>query len=360
MTQELIVAREGGSFATQIYSSISNPLEFCESMGGKLATVFSLNSPHHGTIMMLTCITEGISVTEYNRRYHGDGTMKAVAIQAEFLRRGGVIEWDPDTVESKDVVRAKFSHPRNQKVPLQLQYTAEDAKEQVREKYDKPGSGWQTNRPAMLRAALIRKAVKIIDPGIIAGFDSEWDFEPDQPVAVVPKTQEAEKVASRREAYEAMSREESSEASAPGKSDQAGTTAKAQEKAQAKSRSKKADKQDKPEKTEEPAATAANEEPSGNPPEESPPAENPSQEEPHGGDSLQEQEEKPCTQEQMAEYVSLVTKLVNTETKKNFTAAEAAVNINKKFNVTHPRELSFSTFESLIEKAKACVARAGT
>ena len=79
--------------AAMMYSKIADPLQYCSEMGKSLAVTFALNSPHHGTIMALTCMTEGISPPVYHARYHADGSMRASSIQAEFERRNNPIDW---------------------------------------------------------------------------------------------------------------------------------------------------------------------------------------------------------------------------------------------------------------------------
>lgn len=175
------------------YEKIADPLAWCETIGKSLQVAYNLNSPHHGTIMALTCLTENLSVSAYHKRYHSDGTMRAAAIQAEFQNRGGRIEWVNMGDDGKEA-SAMFSHPTHQPTPIAMRYTIEDAQRQVGEKFEKPGSNWKTNPGAMLRAALVRKAIKIIDPGIISGYDdfSDVDDQPVSPPASRAKSRKAE------------------------------------------------------------------------------------------------------------------------------------------------------------------------
>jgi len=169
-----LITQQGDSRGVSIYRNIADPLAFCTEIGKSLAVTFGLNSPHHGTVMALTCLSEGISPTIYFQRYHADGSMRASSMQAEYMRRGGAIEWIDLGDDSKQA-KAVFSHPLL-KTPLTIAYTIEEARRQVGDKFDKPGSNWATNPGAMLRAALIRKAAKIIDPGIVGGYDAFEEF----------------------------------------------------------------------------------------------------------------------------------------------------------------------------------------
>ena len=183
------------------YQKIADPMVWCAEIGKAFHVTFGLTSPHHGTVMALTCLAENIPPTIYNQRYHGDGSMRASSIQAKFLERGGEIDW-VDIGDDGKVAKANFNHP-NIKSPLEIKYTIEDAARQVGDKLNKPGSNWATNPGAMLRAALVRKAIKIIDPGIIGGFDSFNEFA-DQVIETVKAAASGKKSqAERRKELEA-------------------------------------------------------------------------------------------------------------------------------------------------------------
>jgi len=188
---------EGANGTLAVYQKIADPMVFAERVGQSLQVAFGLNSPHHGVIMAITCQAENLSFSDYMKRYHADGTMRATAIQAEFQSRGGRIVWTD--LGENGAAAAEFSHPKHQPNPLQIAYTLNDARRQVGDKMTKPGSNWATNPSAMLRAALIRKAVKIIDPGIIAGYDDFNDLDID----VVPAVAVVHQVESRRAELEA-------------------------------------------------------------------------------------------------------------------------------------------------------------
>lgn len=195
---------EATQAATQaLYAKISDPLAFAKEMGQSLMVAYGLTSPHHGTIMAITCMQEGISFRKYVERYHADGTMRATAIQAEFQSRGGKVEWVNLGDDGKES-RAKFSHPSYQPTPLDVGYTIADAQKQVGEKFGKQGSNWQTNPGAMLRAALIRKAVKVICPGIVSGYDDFSDIEDSPRHGAAVQTQAA---SARKAELDAMAKE---------------------------------------------------------------------------------------------------------------------------------------------------------
>lgn len=183
------------------YKKIADPMAWCVEIGKAFHVTFGLISPHHGTVMALTCLAENIPPTIYNQRYHGDGSMRASSIHAKFLERGGKIEWVNIGDDGKEA-SAKFTHP-NQPGGVEIKYTIEDAAKQVGDKMHKPGSNWATNPGAMLRAALIRKAIKIIDPGIIGGFDAFNEFA-DQTIETVKAVASGKKSqAERRKELEA-------------------------------------------------------------------------------------------------------------------------------------------------------------
>lgn len=156
------------SSTDKLYDKVTDPVAFCTEIGKSLHVAYGMTSPHHGTIMAMTCMSDGISFSEYNRRYHPGGDMRASNMQAEFERRGGDIEW---INFGDDGIKAVAKFKKKGKKAVEIEYTTEQAKLQVGDKFNKAGSNWKTNPGAMLRAALIRKAVKILDPSILSGYD---------------------------------------------------------------------------------------------------------------------------------------------------------------------------------------------
>jgi hypothetical protein len=193
-----IIKSEAAPNTIPAYTQLTETMAACKQLGASLKTTFNLVSPAHGEIMFLTCLSEQISVSDYHKRYHPDGSMRASQVQAVFMSRGGVINWN-DLGDDGKVASAKFSHPKLMKTARLITYTIEDAKRQVGDKISKAGSNWATNPGAMLRAALIRKAVKIIDPGVVTGYDDFNDMDPDPVSRASVVVVDAEAAAARKQ-----------------------------------------------------------------------------------------------------------------------------------------------------------------
>lgn len=80
-----------------IYRKMGNPIEAAEQLGISLykSAMLGIGTKEAGTVVALTCITEGISPIEFVKRYHiieNKPSMKADYMVAEFQRLGGKIK----------------------------------------------------------------------------------------------------------------------------------------------------------------------------------------------------------------------------------------------------------------------------
>ncbi len=104
--------------------------------------------------------------------------MKASAIQALFLQRGGKIEM---VGSDEHEARAKFSHPTLQPKPIEMAYTMDQAK-----KAGRAGKAvYQQDGAEMLWWRLVSKVCCKIDPGIRTGIPTQEEaaseaFDPDR------------------------------------------------------------------------------------------------------------------------------------------------------------------------------------
>lgn len=130
------------------------------------------------TLMML-CQSENLHPMQAVRRFHiikGRPAMRADAIQAEFLHRGGRIRWVETTSERCEAI---FLHPALSPEPgLRIVWTMEDA-----HKAGLPSinPNWHKYPRAQLRARVVTEGVRAVDPGVIVGISSDAevdDFDP--------------------------------------------------------------------------------------------------------------------------------------------------------------------------------------
>jgi len=133
--------------------------------------ILGVSNPSQGLIVALTCYTEHISPIEFARTYHivnGRLSMRADAMQAQFLRQGGRIKWLTSTNEE---CRAVFSHPEYAPEGVTLSLTIE---EMVDSGVAVDGHGqlkqtWKSFPRQMLRARVVSEGCRMLTPGIVAG-----------------------------------------------------------------------------------------------------------------------------------------------------------------------------------------------
>ena len=149
-----------------------------EKYGAMIAKggLFGCKNAEQGQTLVLMSMSEGIPVTEMKRRYHiingSDLSMRADYMLAEFERLGGWWDWinqGDDGLEA--VLHVKFKHHDKQVV-----YTMEMAKKAG---LIKPKGGWGKNPGEMLRARVQTKAIRMVCPGVLAGFATDQELDPD-------------------------------------------------------------------------------------------------------------------------------------------------------------------------------------
>jgi len=133
--------------------------------------ILGVSNPSQGLIVALTCYTEHISPIEFARTYHivnGRLSMRADAMQAQFLRQGGRIRWLTSTNEKCEAI---FSHPEYAPEGVTLSLTIE---EMVDSGVAVDGRGqlkqtWKSFPRQMLRARVVSEGCRMLTPGIVAG-----------------------------------------------------------------------------------------------------------------------------------------------------------------------------------------------
>jgi hypothetical protein len=134
--------------------------------------------------LMLIAQSEGLDPIQALKRYHviqGRPAMRADAMQAEFQRQGGTVEWLSTTdAECKAIFRHPAQCPKGQLVSFDMA----DAKRAELGGKD----NWRKYPAAMLRARVISMGVRMVLPGVVVGIytpEEVTDFLPDDrgPVA---------------------------------------------------------------------------------------------------------------------------------------------------------------------------------
>jgi hypothetical protein len=136
--------------------------------------------------LMMLCEAEGLHPASALRRYHiisGRPSMRADAMQAEFQRQGGRIEWICSTAEK---CAARFYHATHAPDGVEICWDqkrvarAELNKNQMHRKYPEQ----------MLRARVVSEGVRMVLPGIVAGIYTPEEVEDFQPPRTVERRAE--------------------------------------------------------------------------------------------------------------------------------------------------------------------------
>lgn len=161
--QEMATPAQTGEF----YDKINNPMEAIKTMGDWIAHsgMFGCVKPEQGYVLAMECLASRQTPLSWKRENHlinGNITMKSESMLSGLMQAGWDIEW-----VQFDASAAIADFRKGQK-ELRVSFTAEDAK-QAGLLPAKPGSGWAKFPAEMLRARLISKATRMLDPRITQG-----------------------------------------------------------------------------------------------------------------------------------------------------------------------------------------------
>lgn len=162
-SQQIQTTQPDGEF----YSQACQSLDAVKQLGDWIAHsgMFGATKPEQGYVLALECIASKQTPLAWKRENHlinGNITMKSESMLAGLMSAG----WDIDWVQF-DVQAAIAEFTKNAK-KVRLAFTAEDAK-QAGLLPAKAGSGWAKYPADMLRARLISKATRMLDPRITQG-----------------------------------------------------------------------------------------------------------------------------------------------------------------------------------------------
>jgi hypothetical protein len=157
------VSPDSGEF----YSRIGTSLEAVKELGSWIARsgVFNCQKDEQGNMIALECLATRKTPFDFKREFHlvnGSLTMRSDAMLAGYRTRGGKVIWKQfDSTAAIGI----WKYDGNE---CEIGFTAEDAK-QAGLLPAKPGSGWQKDPSAMLRARCISKAIRMLAPEVVAG-----------------------------------------------------------------------------------------------------------------------------------------------------------------------------------------------
>ncbi len=175
----------------EFYSRIGTSLEAVKELGSWIARsgVFNCQKDEQGNMIALECLATRKTPFDFKREFHlvnGSLTMRSDAMLAGYRTRGGKVIWKQfDSTAAIGV----WKYDGNE---CEIGFTTEDAK-QAGLLPAKPGSGWQKDPSAMLRARCISKAIRMLAPEVVAGVyatEEAADFNtPSTPTVATPTRQ---------------------------------------------------------------------------------------------------------------------------------------------------------------------------
>ena len=158
------------SDSAEFYSRIGTSLEAVKELGSWIARsgVFNCQKDEQGNMIALECLATRKTPFDFKREFHlvnGSLTMRSDAMLAGYRTRGGKVIWKQfDSTAAIGV----WKYDGNE---CEIGFTSEDAKV-AGLLPAKPGSGWQKDPSAMLRARCISKAIRMLAPEVVAGLYS--------------------------------------------------------------------------------------------------------------------------------------------------------------------------------------------
>jgi hypothetical protein len=163
--------------AVDAYRRIDNVPAWVQAMGNLIHTsgMFGVNNPAQGAIIAMDCYTTGMPLLQWPRVFHvvqGKQMMKAETMLARFLEAGGEVKWKDMGEDGKQAL-AQFKFAGNS---YSIGYTIEDAN---RSGATASNDNWRKRPGEMLRARLVSKAIRMLNPGVISGMYCPEEFVED-------------------------------------------------------------------------------------------------------------------------------------------------------------------------------------
>ena len=171
------------------YDRIDSPMDAVKTMGDWIAHsgMFGCVKPEQGYVLALECIASRMTPLTWKKSNHligGNITMKSESMLAGLMDAG----WDIDWIQF-DAIAAIADFSKGVK-KVRVAFTSDDAK-QAGLLPAKAGSGWAKFPAEMLRARVISKATRMLDPRITQGRytpEEVADFSSPSPAPTITTT----------------------------------------------------------------------------------------------------------------------------------------------------------------------------
>jgi hypothetical protein len=167
MSNNLVPTTVTQPLSPDFYDRIDSPMDAVKTMGDWIAHsgMFGCVKPEQGYVLALECIASRMTPLSWKRENHlinGNITMKSESMLAGLMTAG----WDVDWIQF-DAIAAVADFSKGAK-KVRISFTMDEAKQACLIPL-KPGSGWQKFPAEMLRARVISKATRMLDPRITQG-----------------------------------------------------------------------------------------------------------------------------------------------------------------------------------------------
>ena len=167
MSSNLVPTTATQPLSPDFYDRIDSPMDAVKTMGDWIAHsgMFGCVKPEQGYVLALECIASRMTPLSWKRENHlinGNITMKSESMLAGLMTAG----WDVDWIQF-DAIAAVADFSKGAK-KVRISFTMDEAKQACLIPL-KPGSGWQKFPAEMLRARVISKATRMLDPRITQG-----------------------------------------------------------------------------------------------------------------------------------------------------------------------------------------------
>ena len=184
MSSNLVPTIQTQPVSPDFYDRIDSPMDAVKTMGDWIAHsgMFGCVKPEQGYVLALECIASRMTPLSWKRENHlinGNITMKSESMLSGLMNAG----WDIDWIQF-DAIAAIADFSKGVK-KVRVAFTSDDAK-QAGLLPAKAGSGWAKFPAEMLRARVISKATRMLDPRITQGRytpEEVADFSNPSPVA---------------------------------------------------------------------------------------------------------------------------------------------------------------------------------
>lgn len=196
MSNELI-ASESNAQLINLYSKVGDPIQAAIALGNMFhqSGMFGAKTAQQGHVLAFECITRGLPPGKLIERFHiveSRLSMRADYMLAKFIENGGRVKWLRwDGEEARAIFTDKF------KESYEFSYSLSDAKAS-KICFGREGQlkdNWAKSTPDMLRARLISKSVRMLDPGINSGYYTKEENEDEYISQNIPANQAPKKSA---------------------------------------------------------------------------------------------------------------------------------------------------------------------